>query len=49
MMHRCQNCPGVERLERCLDSPLLDEDDDQENITFKQWMTVNRAELITRT
>jgi len=49
MMHRCENCPRIVPLQRFLNIQLFSDEDGCENITFKQWTTTDRAELITRT
>jgi hypothetical protein len=47
MIHRCDNCPGTTPLKTHLDT-LLKEELNKEEISFKQWTTTDRAELINR-
>ena len=56
MMQRCQQCPGTEQLRNFLFEQLRegeeengDEEEEEPYITFKQWTTVDRSELITKT
>ena len=44
MIHRCQCCSGVDALKAFLDLKLFDFDNSK--ISFNQWKTNNRAELI---
>ena len=53
MIHRCELCPGVAQLKAFIEGELLKSDDpDEENdnddteVSFKQWTTCDRAELI---
>ena len=53
MVHRCPDCPGVNNLKEFLKERLLTDDSDDDdgdsvegNITFSQWTTVDRSELI---
>ena len=51
MIHRCENCPGKEVLITSLQNQLLkdDESDDEIEVTFAQWQTTDRANLINQT
>ena len=46
MIHRCQSCAGVDDLKVFLDLELFDFDSNKE-ISFNQWKTTDRTELIT--
>jgi hypothetical protein len=46
MIHRCEKCPGLNSLEQFLHSQL-DEDNDQDDlISFNQWVTTDRTTLV---
>ena len=47
MIHRCNNCPGTTPLKIYLET-LLKEERNKEEMSFKQWTTTDRAELINR-
>ena len=47
MIHRCENCPGLQPLKDFLFNMF--EDKDEEMVTFKQWTKTDRSELITCT
>ena len=51
MIHRCENCPGKEVLITFLQNQLLkdDESDEEIEVTFAQWQTTDRANLINQT
>ena len=53
MVHRCDSCPDTSRLQQYLLEEISknddDDDDDEEiEIEFKQWTTVDRAELVSK-
>ena len=45
MFHECNNCPGLDALREILEPFITD----VVSITFRQWVTVDRSELITIT
>ena len=47
MVHRCKNCPGTAPLKTKLET-ILKEELNKEEVQFKQWTTVDRAELLNR-
>ena len=47
MIHRCENCPGLQLLKDFLFNMF--EDKDEEMVTFKQWTKTDHSELITCT
>ena len=56
MIHRCESSPVVNAVKKFIEGELMKaEDDDQvdyydnEEITFQQWTTSDRAELISCT
>ena len=57
MIHRCESSPVVNAVKKFIEGELMkaDDDDDQvdyydnEEITFQQWTTSDRAELISCT
>ena len=44
MLHRCEECPGSQALQRFL---MEQYEDLNEEIQFKQWKTANRMDLVT--
>lgn len=42
MLHRCENCPGIEKLQEFLENKLSDEVD---HLTYKQWVSTDRTTL----
>ena len=57
MIHRCESCPGVNAVKKFIEGELMKADDDDGQvddyddveITFQQWTTSDRAELISCT
>ena len=56
MIHRCESCPGVNAVKKFIGGELMKADDDRKvddyddaEITFQQWTTSDRAELISCT
>ena len=55
MMHHCSNYPGTNLLHALLlekldnDEDNIEDDESQQTITFKQWSTTDRVELVIRT
>ena len=56
MIHRCNNCPGIEAAENFLQQNMTqthgqeyenDEDEEERTIDFKQWTTTDRTDLLT--
>ena len=53
MIHRCESCPGVNAVKKIIEGELVKADDDgvddydDAEITFQQWTTSDRAELIS--
>ena len=56
MVHRCPQCPGINPLIKYLNDSLLqldpdnksDNEEDNIQISFKQWTTTDRTELVAR-
>ena len=56
MIHCCESCPGVSAVKKIIEGELMKADDDGQvddyddvEITFQQWTTSDRAELISCT
>ena len=51
MVHRCNKCPGTEKAYKFIQNILNGdvEDDLDFDITFMQWVTTDRSNLITQT
>ena len=52
MLHRCPNCPNKDAVETYLRNRIHDElniEDENDEISFKQWQHTDRTTLITRT
>ena len=56
MIYRCESCPGVNAMKKFIEGKLMKADDDGQvddyddvEITFQQWTTSDRAELISCT
>ena len=56
MIHRCGSCPGVNAVKKFIEGELMKANDDCQvddyddfEITFQQWTTSDRAELISGT
>ena len=54
MIHRCESCPGVNAVKKFIERELMKADDDGQvddyddvEITFQQWTTSYKAELIS--
>lgn len=49
MVHRCDSCPGVANLENHLAQLLGEQDkEDEDPISFSQWVSTDRASLVTQ-
>ena len=48
MLHRCDQCPGVDNLKTFLEESFKEYDFDKE-IPFNQWQSTDRTTLITQT
>ena len=56
MIHRCESCPGVNAVKKFIEGELMKANDDCQvddyddfEITFQQWTTSDRTELISCT
>ena len=48
MVHRCDNCPGIRKLNDYFHQKFTSEIENEAEITFKQWTKTHRSELVTK-
>ena len=52
MIHRCEECPGIEEIQKYLNDYLLADTDDNDinfDINFNQWVATDRSNLVAQT
>ena len=52
MIHRCEECPGIEEIQKYWNDYLLADTDDNDinfDINFNQWVATDRSNLVAQT